>query len=172
MAVSVDLDLLLSITEVGSGDLGLPKKPHIQGAGGIGAGNRKVTYATGTAANQQDLVYSDEITLAATPTSLDLAGVLADAFGTTITFVEVTGFLIRNASTTTGENINIGGNANAFVNWISAAVAENILGPGGTFLITSPVDGYGVTAGTGDILDLDPGAATITCQVVIWGRSA
>lgn len=46
------------------------------------------------------------------------------------------------------------------------------VGPGGILILTSPVDGYAVTAATGDILKIDSGAATINYTIVIWGRSA
>ena len=43
---------------------------------------------------------------------------------------------------------------------------------GGLLLLVSPIDGYAVTAATGDILQLDPGADTIDATLLLAGDNA
>ena len=173
MAVSQRITLEIKTEETRSGDLGTPRKTHTFNHEGASGANFRV-FATGTtaASYQQDLVHSDTISLAGSATALDLAGGLTDAFGTTITMVEVTGITVKNNSTTTGEVITIGAGSNPLINWVAASGDGVVIGPGGVFHISSPFDGYAVTAGTGDILTLDPGSDTISCDYIIHGRSA
>jgi len=171
MAVILEMEFLMKLTEQQTADLGVPQLVHSFKLGGI-AGSSKLVLPSGSAANKQNLVYSDSFSLAATPTTLDLAGTIASKLnGATLTFTNIRGFALRNTSTTTGENITVGGNANGLVNWVTAVGDEIILGPSGLLVIHSPIDGYDVTAGTGDILEFDPGAATITAELAIWGIS-
>ena len=128
---------------------------------------------TGTSANQVDKVWSDSRTLAATSETLDLAGSLTDAFGSTVTFVKVRTILIHNTSTTTTEVLAIGGAAGTqFVNWVANSSDIVNIGPDGIFLLHSPIDGYAVGAGASDFLKIDAGADTITYEIIIWGTSA
>ena len=128
--------------------------------------------ANGTAANQADLIFHDQRTVTAAAEDLDLAGSLTDKRGNTLTFVEITCILIHNLSTTTGEVLTVGGDANALVNWVGAATHTVKVDPDGLLLWWSPIDGAAVVAGTGDILQIDPGAKTITYDIIIIGRSA
>jgi hypothetical protein len=129
---------------------------------------------TGTGASQSDLVWSDTRSLVATSESIDLAGTLTSQLtGATVTFAEVTAIIIRNNATTTAYKLLVGGAAaNQFINWVAAANDIVHIGPGGIFVLTSPVDGFAVTAGTGDILKIDSGAVTISYSIVVIGRSA
>ena len=129
--------------------------------------------ANGTAADQADLLFWDKRTLAATSEELDLAGGLTDAFGNTLTFVKIKGILIHNRSTTATENLAVGGAAaNAFANWVASATDILNVGPSGMLLLWSPMDGYAVTAGTGDLLKIDAGTDTITYDILLLGTSA
>ncbi len=132
--------------------------------------------SSGTGANQADKVWSDTRTLAASGTeNLDLAGVLVDAFGATITFVKVKAMLIRAASGNTND-VLVGGHATtAFVNWVSDPTDVVVVKPGGLFLLVAPnAAGYGVTAATGDLLKVTNSAGTtgVTYDVAILGTSA
>ncbi len=132
--------------------------------------------SSGTGANQADKAWSDTRTLAASGTeNLDLAGVLTDAFGATITFVKVKAMLIRAASGNTND-VLVGGHATtAFVNWVSDPTDVVVVKPGGLFLLVAPnAAGYGVTAATGDLLKVTNSAGTtgVTYDVAILGTSA
>ena len=129
--------------------------------------------ATGTAANQADRSWHDTRTLTGTSEELDLAGVLTDGFGATLTFVKIKAIVIQNKNTTAAANLAIGGAAaNGFINWVANATDIVNIGPGGVLVLYSPVDGYGVTAATGDLLKINSGAATISYDIAIIGTSA
>jgi len=130
--------------------------------------SKSQTLANGTGANQANQIWSDTRSVAAAPENLDLAAVLVDAFGDTLTFTKVKMLMVHNKSTTPGEDLTLSGN---FVDndMLGGADSTIVLGPGGICLLTSPVDGFTVTATTGDILTVDPGAATIAYDVLIVG---
>ena len=127
----------------------------------------------GAGANQSNQAWSDDRQLAASAVdSHDLAGSLADAFGSTITFTSITAIAVI-ADAGNGDNIEIGGNANAMAGFVGGATEIVKVPPGGMFLITAPdATGFAVTAGTGDILDItnaDAGAVA-DYKIVIIGR--
>ena len=126
----------------------------------------------GTAANQSDYIWHDRRTATAAPDDIDLFNLTCvDAFGTVLSFATVKGIFIRNRSTTSDEELSIGGDAAPFVNWVAAANDIVNIGPGGIFLLWSPIDGYAVAGGS-DVLQIDPGTATIDYDIVIIGTSA
>ena len=128
---------------------------------------------SGTTTDKADLLWWDTRTLAATSEDLDLAAGLTDTFGNVLTFVEIVGLAIKNTSTTTAEILAVGGAAgNQFINWVANSSDIVNIDPDGILFLWSPLDGYTVTAGTGDLLKIDAGAATITYEIVIIGRSA
>ena len=129
--------------------------------------NDSLTNGTGT--DQGNMMWHDERTLATTSEDLDLAGSLVNAFGRTITFTKIKGLFVKNTSTTTGQNVLVGGAAaNQFVNWVSDASDEVVVGPNGCLALWSPMDGYAVTAATGDILRIETDA-NITYRIVLVG---
>jgi hypothetical protein len=137
---------------------------------------QQYSLASGTGANQADKVWSDQRTLAASATeNLDLAGVLTDAFGATLTFVKVKALLIRAATGNTND-VLVGGHASAaFVNWVSDPTDVVVVKPGGLFLLVAPnAAGYGVTATTADLLKITNSAGTtgVTYDIAILGTSA
>lgn len=132
--------------------------------------------SSGTGANQADRVWSDTRTLAASASeNLDLAGVLTDAFGATLTFVKVKALLVRAATGNTND-VLVGGHASAaFVNWVSDATDIVVVKPGGLFLLVAPnAAGYGVTATTADLLKVanSSGTTGVTYDIAILGTSA
>jgi len=129
--------------------------------------------ANGTASDQSDVLFHDTRSLAATSEDLDLAGSLTDAFGSTVTFADVTGIFIQNNNTTAGHDLAIGGAAaNQFINWVSDASDEIVVRAGGCLLLWAPKDGYAVTAATGDLLKIDAGANTVSYDIVLVGTSS
>ena len=128
----------------------------------------------GTAINQSNLVWIDKSrSLAATSEDLDISGVLADAYGAAVVFSKITTIYIKNLSIVAGETLKIGGaSSNAFLLFENSSDIYE-LGPNGVFFINEPADaGLPVTASTGDLLKLDSGAATLTFDIFIAGRSA
>jgi hypothetical protein len=131
---------------------------------------------SGTGANQADRLWSDTRTLAASAAEdLDLAGVLVDALGATVTLARVKGLIIAASSGNTN-NLIIGNAAsNGFVSWVGAATHTVTVRPGGVFALFAPdATAYAVTAATADLLHIANSGAgtTVTYDVVIIGASA
>ncbi|MEU9865489.1 hypothetical protein AB0D99_31935 [Streptomyces sp. NPDC047971] len=138
---------------------------------------RGVHLESGTGAGKADLVFHDRRTLNASANeTLDLAGVLTDAYGAAITFARIKFIAISAASGNTN-NVIVGANAsNDWVGLLNAA-GTITLRPGASFCAMSgPVDATGmvVTAGTGDLIKVanSAGSTTVTYDVVIVGVSA
>lgn len=138
--------------------------------------NKTLLLSHGTGANQADIVYLEERTVAsATNLDLDLAGVLTDAFGATITAAELVALTVVNEArngTPNTTNLTLGGGTNT-VPGFSAALWP--LSPGGFFDVASPgAAGLAtITAATGDILRIaNSSGATATFQICIIARSA
>ncbi len=114
------------------------------------------TFTEGTAANQVGNAWQDKTrTLAATSEDINLDGV-TDFQGAATGFNNLKMMYVRNLDTDTGDDIIVGGAAaNQFINWVSDATDRVVIGPGGIFLLLSPVDGYAITSGTGDLLKVE-----------------
>ncbi len=172
MPLETTLKVSLSAKQTGANDFGAPLFTPTVAA--------LIELATGTLANQADLVFADERTVAsASNDDLDLAGVLANALGGTLAFVEIVAIMVVNkpksgvANTT---NLTIGAGTNPFLGFLGGTTPTlGPIRPGGVFLLASPADvGIGtVTAGTADILRIANSAgAPATYQIIIIGRSA
>ncbi|MBA2458995.1 MAG: hypothetical protein H0V43_08605 [Gemmatimonadales bacterium] len=139
--------------------------------------NDTLSLATGTASGLADIVFWDTRTLAASATeNIDLAGVLVDAFGATLTFVKVKMLYVRAAAANNAaNNVVVGGAAaNGFFGPFNAATDKVSLAAGDIFLATKTATGWTVTAATGDILLIANSAGTnaVTYDIVVVGTSA
>lgn len=134
-----------------------------------------IALADGTGADQADRIFTDTRTLTASATEdLDLAGVLTDAFGATITMARIKAILVKAASGNTN-NVNVSRPASNGVPLFLAASDGIPVLPGGAFLWVAPnAAGVAVTASTGDLLTFTNSAGTtsVTYDVVIVGASA
>ncbi len=128
-------------------------------------------YTNGTGDGQQTKIYHDQLTVNdAADLDLDLSGSLTDKLGNTVQFTKVKSILVKNLNTATGENLIMGGSAaNAFQTHLGGTNPSISIGPKGAIGIDSPLDGYAVTAGTGDILRFTGSGGNITFDVVIEG---
>lgn len=139
--------------------------------------SRSMALTSGTTAGKADKVFSDRRTLAASATEdLDLAAVLLDAFGATITFARVKGIVIAAAAANTN-NVVIGGAATNPWATLLSATGTVTLRPGAFIAVgtgTADATGYAVTAGTGDLLKVLNSAAgtSVTYDIHIIGASA
>lgn len=168
MALQTQLSLALTATHTSALDLTTVSAP-------VNKALNKVL-SSGTGANQADKIFHDQRTLAASATeNLDLAGVLTDAFGATITFARIKLILITAAAANTN-NVIVGGHGSAaFVNWVSDATDKIIVRPGGAFLlVATDATAYAVTATTGDMLTVanSAGSTGVTYDVILAGCSA
>ena len=134
----------------------------------------------GTTANKCDLAYVAERTVAsATNDDIDLAGVLTDAFGATITAAELVALLIVNKQkdgTANTTNLTIGAGSNPAVGFLGGTTPTiGPIRPGGMLLLACP-DAAGicaVVAGTGDILRVaNSSGAQAKYVIAILARSA
>jgi len=152
-------------TFTGSGTLdSLVERIDIQNEQALSNGNTAAT----TNANQ---IWTDSRSLTATSENLDLAGGLTDAFGSTLTFTTVKLLMIKNTSTTSGENLTLSGNFLELDPFSGTSPTLDI-DPGGVLFLSSPIDGYTVTGSTADILTINSGSDTITYEIVIVGTVA
>jgi hypothetical protein len=127
----------------------------------------------GTGADQANMVWTDTRTISASGTDdLDLAGVLTDAFGATITFTKIKGMIVVAASGNTNDVV-VGGDASAaLVNWVGNANDVVNVKPGGLFAAVAPNSaGYAVTATTGDILQIanSSSSTSVTYDIILIG---
>ena len=134
--------------------------------------------ASGTAADESDIVYHDKITLAdAASLEIDLAGTLTDIFGDTVTLARVKALIIKPVETNTG-NLLVGG---AAANGWSTPFDDPTdklkipFGNSGLILFAAGALGFPVTGGTGDLLRFEhdgTGSANLVFDLVIIGASA
>lgn len=133
---------------------------------------RTYNITNGTGANQANLLFRDQRTLTTGANEdLDLAGVLTDPFGTTITFDEVRYIYFYSASANT-TNLTITGKAtNGFITPFQAAGHGIVVSPDGCALLIAPdATGFNVTAATGDLLTItNASGASATYDIVIIG---
>jgi len=125
----------------------------------------------GQGSGKANAVFHDRRTLSATSETLDLYGGLTDSFGNTLNFDNIKGVVINNREVSTGYTLTVGGATDAFDDWLGAAGDQVKVGPGGWLGITNDTDGYGVTDGSTDELNVDAGANTITYDVIVIGES-
>lgn len=163
--VRANIALSIDATLIGSGDLGTPKQRVIK--------DKLIELVEGTTAvNKADLFFSDTRTLAASANEdLDLAGVLASAFGATITGAELLLIYVEAAAGNTN-NVNVTRPAaNGVPLFLAAGDGVGIL-PGEYFFRVSE-KGIAITAATGDLINIANSAAgtSVTYDVVIIART-
>lgn len=131
--------------------------------------------ADGTADDQADLIFADQRTLSASATeNLDLAGVLTDPHGNTLTFVTVKAIYVKAAAGNTNNVVVGGAGANTFTGPFADATDKVVIRPDGMVTITAPNTGWTVTASTGDILLVanSAGGTSVTYDIIIVGTSS
>jgi hypothetical protein len=156
----------------------------VSGDYGIGSENRSgsvralveyvQSFANGTGTNQIDVLWDDRRTiLAGANEDLDLSGVLTALEGSAVAFAKVVAILFRNRNTAAGQTIKVGpAAANGWGPAFGAATHRVVIPGSGYFLWIDP-GGSAVTAGTGDLLNVEvPGAADVTYDVIVLGKSA
>ena len=171
MAIQATLTASLSATETGGNTYTDKFTPLVQKVQKI---------ADGTAANQADILYANERTVTTgADDDIDLAGVLTDAFGSTITAAELVALIVINQQqdgTANTTDLTIGNGSNPFVGFLGGTTPTvGPIKPGGCFMLfAGDAAGIGtVTATTADILRITNSAgASATYQIAILARSA
>lgn len=172
MLVSATLTASLSARQTGASDFdaGGEFTPKIEGL---------LQLVNGTLANQADILFVDERNVAdGGNDDIDLAGVLADAFGSTVNAVELVGMIIVNAPRPGGPNagtpnttaITVGGATNPV-----PGISSPALDPGG-FMLLGAGSANGIAAigaGASDELRVANAAgAAANYQIGLIARSA
>jgi hypothetical protein len=149
-------------------DLGAARAPLLVDA--------SLNLTEGTGANQAQVVFHDQRTLAASGSEeLDLAGALTDALGRTLTFTAVKALYIKAAAGNTNNVLVGGAAANGFATWAGDPTDVVVIRPGGSLILVAPdATGYAVTTGTGDLLKIanSAGDTGVTYDIVIIGEGA
>lgn len=138
------------------------------------------SFTSGTGDGQCDGHWSDTRTAAAAADPIDLSGGTTNAFGASIVAVEIVGILVINHGTAAGHKLRVGAGSNPSYAGLFGATGDILIVPaGGTGdqgfnFWKAHYDGGGltVTADTGDVITIDPGANTISYDIFIWYRTA
>ena len=135
-----------------------------------------IALASGTGANQADVLFTDTRTLGVSATEdLDLAGALSAALGGTAVFAKVKAVFITAAAGNTN-NVNVTRPAANGVPLFLAASDGLAIPPGGLFVFAGPALAglCSVTAGTGDLLTItnSAGGTSVTYSIAVIGTSA
>lgn len=129
----------------------------------------------GSGASKANKIYLATVTIAAGGNlQVDLSGSLNDIYGNLLTFTRVKAVYFELATDTSSTSITVGGaSSNAFVNWVADATDKVRIRNGGTFFLAcTDATGYVVTAGTGDILQInnEDGSNIATIKMCIIGE--
>jgi hypothetical protein len=168
MSLSLTLKAGIRGTQTSALDLGTSEFPfEIQSA---------IALASGVAANQADVLFTDTRTLGASSTEdLDLSGTLAGALGSTAVFAKVKAIVITAAAGNT-KSVQVTRPAANGVPLFLAASDGLAIPPGGVFAFAGPALAglCSVTAGTGDLLTItnSAGGTGVTYSIAIVGTSA
>lgn len=139
-----------------------------------------IAFSNGSGAYQANNRWADERTLlTATNENLDFAGgSLSNSLGGALTFTEIKLIIFYGPTTNTG-NLTVSSPAATGVPFIAATggttpTPKFTLVPGGLFIFGNPSDaGIIVTAGTGDIINIDNATgASQVYQVIVFGVAA
>jgi hypothetical protein len=137
---------------------------------------RNFAWASGVAIDQADKAYYARPTIAGSATlSLDLAGTtLEDMFGDAFAIAKLKCFALSSDLTLCPNQIVVLKPTNG-VPWLTGATGAGVnVPPGGSLLWVAPtLAGIAVTAGTGDLIDIQNSAAgSVQPEILIIGASA
>ena len=131
-------------------------------------------WTDGTGAGKYQIAWTDTRTTDGTGEDLDLAGVLKDAFGQTLTFT-VLKVIAVSASSSNTQPILIGAGGHPVAGLFGDTASDIIkVRPGGTITIVAPdATGYPVTANSADDLMIKAGAtASVTYSIMVLGEGS
>ena len=139
-----------------------------------------VALIDGTAAGQVDKLWHDERTLTAGfAESLDLTNLTNTIFGSTVTinFAKVKAVLVINTSTTSGDDLLVGGAGFSGDAWsppFNGDQSAKVSVPAGSaLLLVNKIDGWAVVDGTDDKLRVENTSGnTVVYRIAIVGTSA
>lgn len=156
--LAVVVDFMEESDSLGVGD-GIARVRH--------ALDLSVALASGTTDGTIDRLWSGSGTATSTPTDIDVSGALTSPLAAgAVVLTDLVFIVVQN---TGSANLRLGGDANT-VPFVSASDVQ-VIPPGGFTVLYGGPGGWPVTAGTGDILQLDS-PTTTTYKLILGGRSA
>ena len=161
--LAATLQLLIDGTFSKALDLTSPKE--------VIAISKSQAFANGTGSNQGNEFFSDSRQLISTSETLDMATGLTNAFGETVTFIKIRGFIIHVTTLTAGSILTLSGDVLTNASWISGTTPTQVVGPGGWYIVTNPVDGYAVSTPSQHELKIDSGSNTVNFDLIILGTT-
>lgn len=167
MGLSADIRARISARQTGANDFGGPDfNPEVE---------RFIQLTHGVAANQADVLWADHRSIAASGTdNIDLAGVLIDAFGATVTMAKAVTLLVT-ADAANVNNVIIGDGTNPVALFGGTNPTFSVK-PGGFFMVGAPALAglFSISGGSTDILKLanSAGGSAVGYNIAIIGRSA
>lgn len=167
MAVTTQIRQSISITETGTADLGTPTMVHTSGV-------ISTDHASGTSNNQNDLVWSDQRTLASEATEdIDLSA-LTNVFGGAVAFAEIAEIVVYADSGNTNPVLIGNASVEGFVGPFDLDTSTLAVYPGKMVVLSAPAAGWAVTNNTDDKLGITNGGSgsSVTYKIFITGRSA
>jgi len=127
------------------------------------------THTSGTNADQMNLLWHESVTISAKGTNdFDLDGLVTNAFGEALDFVDVR-LLFFSASSTNAGSVNVGGGPGALEGWLADVSDLLILKPGGVWFTCTP-DTVGYSVGTnGGLRVVNTNATGVTVTIYAGG---
>lgn len=119
-----------------------------------------------------NLLYWKDTALAGSAVTVNMFGVLTDAFGDLISPAFIKALVVYHNGVTAGQPLIVGNAASTpFIAHLGGTTPTFKTGAGGLVLFTSPVDGYAAGTGAGNI-KFDPGAFTFGITWAFAGSTA
>lgn len=137
-------------------------------------GAKDVSLASGTGAQQADLVHIDHISIAASGnTTKDLSGSLLDPLGNACVFAKIKAILVKAAASNVNDVV-VGAGSTPFIGPLGGTTPTVSVPPGGQFLVSAPAGGWAVTADTADVLKFanSSSGSAVEFDLVLIGCSA
>jgi hypothetical protein len=137
----------------------------------------KHSFVDGIAADEADVLWHDERTLAAAANDdLDLTALVRTIFGSvlTVTFAKIKALLVINTQAVAGEDLRIGAAAsNAWIGPFGASTHTLDVPADSSVLLVNRKDGWSVGDGSSDVLRIaNNGTGDITYRIVMVGTSS
>ncbi len=150
--------------------------PNVVSATATIALNQALAFATGAALGI-DTIYAAQLSLAGAVTTLNLHSGLTDLFGNAVAFARVRFWIVQNLTATAGYLINLYTlTATDPLTWLPQVTSATLWVPASGILCgidqaSTSTNGWVVSASHYSF-SLDPGANTVSCNVIIAGNSA
>jgi hypothetical protein len=133
------------------------------------------SYGNGTSSGNVNLAYAAQLTLAGSPTTLNLQSI-TDPSGASITFARVREFVIQNTATTAGYDVKVEAGSSNGWSVLPPSTSPIMCRYGASLKISDPNStgsGNGnVVTSSSENVTLDPGSNTVIVNVLIVGGSA